>query len=279
MNFIIPIGLLVAIGLIFGIILTVASKLMYVPVDELVTQVRYALPGANCGACGYAGCDDYAAAVGEKREPNVSKCTVGGPDVAARIAEILGVEATVGAAPVAVVLCQGDKTAAKNLMEYGSDMTCKGAASLFGGSKACTFGCLGLGDCVTACEFDAIEIVNGLATVCRENCVGCGACAEACPKSVIKMLTKDDRVNVRCQSMDKARDVMKACKVGCIGCKKCENECKFDAIHVVDGLSKIDYEKCVNCGMCVKVCPTHAIEIIPKTKKVVIKSPQDVKTA
>ena len=268
-----PIILVVGIGLVFGVVLTVASKVMYVPVDEIVAKVREQLPGANCGACGFSGCDGYAAAFGEDRDTPINKCPVGGADLTARLAELLGVEASTAAAPVAVVMCQGNKDVAKDIMEYGSDMTCKKAATLFGGAKSCTFGCLGCGDCTQACNFDAIHIVNGVAVVDRDACVGCGACAKACPKNVIQILTKDDRVAPRCNSKDKAPKTMKNCKLGCIGCKKCEKTCKFDAIHVEDNLARIDYTKCKNCGMCAKECPTGALVVIPKQKKVVVAAP------
>lgn len=265
-----PIILLVGLGLVFGIVLTVAAKIMYVPVDEVVAQVREVLPGANCGACGFSGCDGYAAAFGEDKNTPVNKCPVGGADVAAQIGAILGVEAGEAAAPVAVVMCQGDKSVAKDIMKYGSKMTCKGATQLFGGGKGCTYGCLGLGDCVRACDFGALSIINGVAVVDRDACVGCGVCANTCPKSVIEILTKDDRVSVKCKSTDKGAKVMKNCKNGCIGCKKCENTCKFDAIHVENNLAKIDYDKCKNCGLCAKECPTGAIVVVPKEKKVVV---------
>lgn len=266
-NILLPIVLLGVMGFIFGAVLTFAAKKMEVPVDPIVAEIREELPGANCGACGYAGCDDYAAAFGEDRCTSPSKCPVGGPDLAAKLAEILGVETDDTAQPLAVVMCQGTKTLAKDYLQYEANITCTAAAQLFGGNKACSFGCLGGGDCVRACEFDAITIIDGLAVVDPEKCVGCGACAEACPKDVIEMLTTEDRVKVRCHSTDKGAQVMKACKIGCIGCMRCVKECRFDAIHVENFLAKIDYEKCVNCGACARVCPTKAIELIPRKKK------------
>lgn len=248
-------------------VLTIASKVFHVPVDPIVGQIREELPGANCGACGYAGCDDYAAAFGEDKNTSPSKCPVGGAELAGKLAEILGVEASSSAAPVAVVMCQGSKSKAQDYLKYEANITCTAANQLFGGNKGCAFGCLGGGDCVRACEFDAIDIVDGLAVVDRDKCVGCGACANACPKGVIEMLTKDDRVFVRCHSLDKGAQVMKVCKIGCIGCQRCVKECKFDAIHVENNIAKVDYEKCKNCGACSRVCPTKAIELIPRQKK------------
>lgn len=265
---ILPIVLLVILALFFGIILTIASKVFYVPVDEIVEQVRAELPGANCGACGFSGCDGYAAAFGEDKNTPINKCPVGGADLATKLGELLGVEASASAAPVAVVKCQGNKGVAEDIMRYGSKMTCKAATNLFGGGKSCENGCLGLGDCARACTFGAIQIINGVAVVDRDLCVGCGACAKACPKSVIDMVTQDDRVSVRCNSNNKGAKVMKACKTGCIGCKKCEKACHFDAIHVDNNLATIDYDKCKNCGLCAKECPTGAILALPKQKKV-----------
>ncbi len=262
-----PIILVASVGLIFGIVLTVASKVMYVPVDEVVAKVREALPGANCGACGFSGCDGYAAAFGDDKSTPVNKCPVGGPELITTLSDILGVEADASAPPVAVVMCQGDKSVASDIMKYGSKMTCSGAAQLFGGGKSCASGCLGLGDCVRSCDFGALSIVNGLAVIDRELCVGCGVCAKECPKSIIEILTKDDRVSVRCKSTDKGAKVMKSCKKGCIGCKKCVSACKFDAIQVENNLATIDYEKCKNCGLCAKECPTGAIIVIPKEPK------------
>lgn len=277
-----PILLVVGLGLAFGIILTIAAKLMFVPVDEIVAKIREELPGANCGACGFAGCDDYAAAFEDDKETPINKCPVGGPELAEKLGAILGVEASTGASPVAVVMCQGNNSLAANMMRYGADMTCTGAAQLFGGSKSCSFGCLGLGDCVAACDFDAIHIIDGLAVVDKNSCVGCGACAKACPKSVIEMLTTKDRVSVKCHSKDKGAQVMKSCKIGCIGCKKCEKACPFDSIHVTDNLAQINYETCKNCGLCAKACPTKAIYVVPKEKKVAVKKPaatEETKTA
>lgn len=280
-----PIILLGIMGLAFGAILTFAAKIMHVPVDPIVAEIREELPGANCGACGFAGCDDYAAAFGEDRNTSPSRCPVGGPELAEKLAEILGVEANSAAAPVAVVMCQGNKTLAKDFLQYEANITCTAAAQLFGGNKACAFGCLGGGDCVRACEFDAITIIDGLAVVDYDKCVGCGACAKACPKNVIEMLTKDNRTKVRCHSTDKGGQVMKVCKIGCIGCQKCVKECRFDAIHVNNFLAKIDYEKCVNCGACARVCPTKAIELTPRKKKAkpaakpAAKKPEEAKPA
>ena len=255
-----PVLLVVALGFVFAVILTIASKVFYVPVDETVIKLGEALPGANCGGCGFAGCSDYANALAADPEgvgPN--KCPVGGAAVAAELASILGIEAGSSEPQVAVVMCNGNSQAAKSLSEYQGPVSCKAAASLFGGMNACKYGCLGLGDCTRACNFGAIKICDGVAVVARELCTGCGACAATCPKHVIRIAPAKNKVVVQCQNADKGAQTLKACKNGCIGCGKCAKVCKFDAITIENNHAYIDPEKCKNCGMCAKECPTKAI--------------------
>ena len=255
-----PVLLVVALGFVFAVILTIASKVFYVHVDETVIKLQEALPGANCGGCGFAGCSDYANALAADPDgvgPN--KCPVGGADVAAKLAEILGVEAGSAEPQVAVVQCNGNCSVVKPLSEYQGPESCKAAASLFGGMNACKYGCLGLGDCTRACNFGAIKICDGVAVVARELCTGCGACAATCPKHVIRIAPAKNKVVVQCQNQDKGAQTLKACKNGCIGCGKCAKVCKFDAIVIENNHAYIDPEKCKNCGMCAKECPTKAI--------------------
>ncbi len=255
----IPVLLVVALSFVFAVILTIAAKVFFVPVDETMANLRAELPGANCGACGYAGCDDYANAMAENPEVGPNLCPVGGAEVAAKLAEILGVEAGAAAKDVAVVMCNGHDFAAKKIMEYQGLMTCAAAKQHFGGISACKFGCQGLGDCVTACQFDAIKIINGVAVVDRERCTACGACAKACPQNLIRISPEKNKVLVQCHSNEKGGVTRKACSNGCIGCGKCVTVCKFDSIKVENNLAYIDPETCKNCGACAKVCPTNAI--------------------
>ena len=254
-----PILIVVAIGLVCAAILTIASKVFFVPVDETFALLRAELPGANCGACGYNGCDDYANALAEDHSLSCSLCPVGGADVAAKLAEVLGVEAGSADKEVAVVMCNGHANAAKTIMEYTGVQTCSAAKQFFGGMSACPHGCIGLGDCEAACDFDAIHICDGVAVVNRENCVGCGVCAKTCPNSVIKIQTAKNLVVVQCKNTDKGAVARKACANACIGCGKCAKTCKFDAITVENNVATIDPAKCKNCGMCAKECPTGAI--------------------
>lgn len=268
----IPVLIVVAIGLVAAGILTIASKVFYVPVDETFANLRAELPGANCGACGYAGCDDYANALAEDHSLSTTKCPVGGADVAAKLAEVLGVEAGEADAQVAVVHCNGNKDAAKTIMEYDGVKTCTSAKQFFGGMNACTYGCMGLGDCVSVCQYSAIKVCNGVAVVNRDLCVGCGMCANVCPNHVISVMSKKNLVVVQCKSQEMGKKVMQACKNGCIGCKKCEKSCKFEAIKVENNIATIDYEKCKNCGLCAKECPTGAINNMRQKKAVPVKT-------
>ncbi len=254
-----PILIVVAVGLVCAGILTIASKVFFVPVDETFALLRAELPGANCGACGYNGCDDYANALAADHSLSCSLCPVGGADVAAKLAEVLGVEAGSADKEVAVVMCNGHKDAAKTIMEYKGVQTCSAAKQFFGGLSACPHGCIGLGDCVAACDFDAIHICDGVAVVNRDQCVGCGVCAKTCPNSVIKLQTAKNLVVVQCKNTDKGAVARKACSNACIGCGKCAKACKFEAITVENNVAKIDPAKCKNCGLCAKECPTGAI--------------------
>lgn len=263
---VLPAIIVAVVGLIFGVILTIASKLMYVPVDEKVAAIRDVLPGANCGGCGFAGCDDYAGAFGEDPNLSPSLCPVGGAELAAQIAGILGVEAGEVEEKAAMVMCQGNFGVTKQIMEADRIYTCRTAQAFYGGNWACPHGCLGMGDCQRACNYDAIRIVNGVAVIDREKCIGCGACTKECPNSLIKMVPKKAQVHVACSSVDKGAVTRKLCENGCIGCMKCQKACKFEAIVVENNLARIDADKCKNCGLCAKECPTGAIVNYRKKK-------------
>ncbi len=263
-----PVLLVVAMGFVFAVILTIAAKVFFVPVDETVIKLREQLPGANCGGCGFAGCDDYASALAADPEgvgPN--KCPVGGADCAAALAAILGMEAGSAEPQVATVMCNGNAQAVKSLLEYQGLTTCSAASTLYGGMNQCKYGCLGLGDCTRACNFDAIKICDGVAVVARDLCTGCGACASACPKHVIRIAPAKNKVVVQCHSEDKGAVTRKACSNGCIACGKCTKVCKFEAITVENNHAYIDPEKCKNCGLCAKECPTGAINNMRAKRK------------
>ena len=247
------------LGAVFGLLLAFASKKFHVEVDPRQAAVREALAGANCGGCGFPGCDGYAKAVAEGTAPP-NKCVAGGAETAKKVAEIMGVDAGSDERKIAFVHCSGTDECAEKRFNYSGPQDCR-AAMLFGGksNKTCTFACIGLGNCTKVCKFDAIHVVDGVAKVDRYNCVGCGACAEACPKSIIELLPASQRVAVGCRNKDKGAPVIRMCHVGCIGCGNCQRECPADAITVKDFLAGIDLTKCVGCGHCVNTCPRKII--------------------
>lgn len=261
MNIVSAVLVLFIMGVVFALLLGIAAKVFAVEVDERVPLVRECLPGANCGGCGYAGCDAMASAIVEGTAP-VNGCPVGGAACAAKIAEVLGVEAEAAEPKVAHVHCNGGCNAIDKA-KYEGLQDCTAAMRVVGGPKECAFGCMGLGSCVKECAFDAIHIVDGKALVDPEKCVACGKCVAACPKHLIDLVPKAQKVHVNCMNHDRGAQAMKVCSNACIGCMKCEKTCKFDAIHVVDNVAVIDYDKCKNCKMCAKACPKGAIEPIP----------------
>ena len=257
----------VVLGLAGGVILVLASKFMAVYEDPRIAQITECLAGANCGGCGYPGCDGYAAAVAAGKAP-VNCCVAGGQAAADQIAEIMGVSAGAEEKMVAFVPCSGAEGVAVKRFNYSGPQDCQ-AAMLFGGksNKECRFACIGLGNCARACKFGAMHIVNGVAKVDRDKCVGCMACAEACPKKIIEKVPYKQAVLVGCRNQDKGAVTRKICDVGCIGCMKCQRECPADAITVVDNLAQVDASKCVGCGHCADVCPRHIINWFGKTSK------------
>ena len=256
-----PVITVSAIGLVLGVILVIAAKLMAVPVNQTAEDVRAVLPGANCGACGFAGCDDYAKKLAEDPNTKTNLCIPGGEPVARQISEILGVEFAGVQDVKAVVRCAATFDTAEYKMDYKGPQTCKACSTFYKGHRSCSYGCLGFGDCVDVCKFGALSIENGLAVVDRDLCTGCGACAKACPQLLIALVKSDSLVQVCCSSHDKGAQVRKVCSAGCIGCMRCQKTCEFGAITVKDNLASIDPDKCTNCGKCAEVCPTKVIHI------------------
>ena len=256
---ILPFAALGGLGLVLGLGLAVASKLLAVKVDPNIEKVRDLLPGANCGGCGYPGCDGFAKSVVEG-EAEVGKCTVLSDDNLNAIADLLGVEASIGKRRVARVLCRGDEENCGHKFEYFGVSDCRAAAMLAGGPASCRFACVGLLTCAKACPFDAIYLnEHGIAAVHEDRCTGCGRCAEACPKDAIQVMDEDNIVYINCRNTDKGKAVMSVCKAGCIGCGLCAKKCPHGALTMVDNLPVFDYDKCRNCGVCAVVCPKGSI--------------------
>ena len=262
---VLSVAVVAVLGLILGVILAVASKVMEVKEDERIGHVRELLPGANCGACGYAGCDDYAKAIIESGAAT-NLCIPGADGVAKAISDLLGVEASDVVEMVAVVRCKGtctgDDPKTSDKMIYTGIPSCAACNMTFSGKGACDYGCLGFGDCVNVCPNDAIHVVDGVAVVDRRKCIGCGLCAKTCPKKIIDMIPDVKPIWVQCSNQDKGAVTRKVCSTGCIGCKRCEKECPADAIHVENNLAAIDVEKCIDCGKCAEVCPAHCISVL-----------------
>ncbi|NLM97214.1 MAG: Fe-S cluster domain-containing protein [Halanaerobiaceae bacterium] len=247
-------GALLAIGLGF------AAKAFKIETDERIDRIDEALPGANCGACGFAGCSALAEAIVRGEAP-VNACPVGGSATAELIAEIMGTEAAASEKKAAQVLCNGGLEETEQQAEYQGIQSCKAANMVSGGTKSCQYGCLGLGDCVLACPFDAIVMnENGLPEIDVDKCTACGECVRACPRSIITLAPVSKKNHIRCSSHDQGKVVRKICAVGCIGCGICVKTCPVGAISMVENLAVIDYEKCINCGLCAEKCPTKTIE-------------------
>jgi Na+-translocating ferredoxin:NAD+ oxidoreductase RNF subunit RnfB len=252
------------IGMVSAGLLYVTSRRFEVYENPLIAQVQEALPAANCGGCGYPGCSGFAAACVNAHSLDDLLCPVGGAAVMSQVAVILGKNAGSADPKVAVVRCNGNCEARPRVNQYNGVKNCAVASSLYGGETGCSYGCLGYGDCVTACTFGAIAInpATGLPEVLEDKCTSCGACVKACPKNIIELRKKGPksrRIFVSCVNKDKGGVARKACSNACIGCSKCEKECPFEAITVAGNLAYIDAQKCRLCRKCTVVCPTHAI--------------------
>ncbi len=247
------------IGLFVGLFLGIAAIKFKVKVDEKEEAVLAALPGNNCGGCGFPGCSGLATAIA-KGEAAVNACPVGGEPVGKVIAEIMGVEAEETERKVAFVHCQGDCDKTTLDYEYTGIEDCRMLSFVpNGGAKSCNYGCLGYGSCVKVCPFDAIHVENGVAVVDKEKCKACGKCIEVCPKNLISLEPYEAKHIVACSSKDKGPVTMKACTVGCIGCGICVKNCPAEAIKVENFHAVIDQEKCTGCGTCKEKCPKKAI--------------------
>ena len=247
------------VSLFLAILLSLVSRFFAVEEDETAKRIRACLPGINCGACGYKGCDDYAAALADgAAKPNL--CVPGAESAAREIGEILNVEVESPKDVVAYVHCNGTCEAAVKKAVYVGIDSCRAAAAIYGGPEACNYGCMGLGDCVRVCPADAICTRDGIARVDTRRCLGCGLCVDACPTHVISLVPQETAVAVMCNNHDKGAEARKACTNACIACKKCEKACPVQAIAVTDNLAQIDYTKCIACGACVSTCPTGCLK-------------------
>ena len=260
MEILVPIIAVCIIGLICGVGLSVASSVMAVKEDERFPAIRECLPGANCGACGYTGCDGYAKALLEPGT-KTNLCVPGSTAVAKKLSEVLGVEAEDVVEKKAVLHCSGTCQASSVKHDYRGIQSCAAAKLFFGGAGSCVFGCVGLGDCEKVCPQGAICLNDGIATINPRLCGGCGLCASTCPQKIIEVVPVTVKTTVGCSNHQKGAATRKVCTAGCIGCKKCEKVCEQGAITVVNNLAVIDYSKCTACGECVKNCTTGCLKL------------------
>lgn len=267
---------LVGLGVASALVLYMASKKFQVFEDPRIDQVEEVLPKSNCGGCGFPGCRAFAEALVKADDISDLKCPVGGSATMTKVSEILGKAVADVKPQLAVVRCNGSCEHRPKLNIYDGAMSCTVAAALYGGETGCSYGCLGCGDCVVACKFDAMYMdeATGLPVVIEENCVACGKCVEACPKNIIELRNvgpKSRRIFVSCVNKDKGAVAKKACAVACIGCSKCFKVCPHEAITMADNLAYIDDDKCKLCRKCVEECPTfsiHELNFPPRKKKV-----------
>ncbi len=258
-----------ALGAAFGVILSYAKIKLHVERDPRLGYIAEALPGANCGACGFPGCSGYAMKILEGSAP-INLCMVGGADAVEKISRIMDIKAEALRPKIARVHCQGGRDVANNRFEYNGPRSCAAAQQIREGFKTCAYGCLGLEDCMIACPFGAIHMSDtGLPVISRELCTGCGNCVTACPRDIISLVDSGFDVHVICRNTEKAPVMKKGCSVGCIACNRCVKACKEvfaenpeveTAITMSNFLADIDYTLCINCGKCAEVCPQKVIE-------------------
>lgn len=281
-SLVLPIVITVVLAALLGVVIVIVANAFALPVDPRFDEIRAILPGANCGACGYSGCDGYARAMCDGDTSDCARCPVGGSDVALDLAATLGQAAPSFTAQVAQVMCQGTTDHTQKRYEYSGTMSCAAAHGLFSGPNSCTYGCMGYGDCAAACPYAAIDLEKGIAVIDRDRCTACGLCVKTCPKNLIDIVPK--RLNtfaVRCRNKWPGAQTRKNCSIGCIGCRKCYNVCEYGAIAMDGPLAVIDQAKCVQCGKCRPVCPTGAIAqgLTPIQEVLLVSAPRSVDKA
>jgi Na+-translocating ferredoxin:NAD+ oxidoreductase RNF subunit RnfB len=263
---------LAGLGTVFGVGIAMAAKRFAVEIDPRVEKVKDVLAHAHCGACGYAGCEQYAEAVVKNPDVSPNLCIPAGAKGAEAVALITGKKAEIKEPQFARIMCQGSSNKSRRKFKYEGVIDCRAAVLAGGGDKSCAYGCLGYGTCSRVCPFSAITMSDaGLPVVDITKCTGCRKCEQACPKKVIEVLPASKMVLVSCHSKDKGGDTKKNCDVGCIACGICVKVCPFDAPSVQNSFSRIDVDKCKVCGLCVTKCPTKAIyDYLPSRPKALV---------
>ena len=256
-----PILIISIISIISGLCLSIASVVMKVPQNKKIDEILKVLPGANCGACGFSGCEGYAKALAEgKSTPGL--CSPGGDVVSKKLSNILGCDEKKVDKKIAYIACNGTCNNTKPTTIYNGMSSCSAATLINNNNGTCPYGCLGFGDCVNTCKYNAITVENNIAKIDANKCIGCGMCVKTCPKNIIKLIKIKNQSIVNCSNNDKGPSTKKACKVGCLGCKLCEKTCKYNAIKVENNLANIDINKCTGCGECREICPNSCISTV-----------------
>lgn len=258
---------LLSLGFVSASVLAVASKLLYVEEDPRIEVVTEALPGANCGGCGFAGCEAYAAAVINDPSVEPNKCCAGGPEVTQRVAELTGKAAGDSDPKVAFRRCMKIEGEVVKNFEYAGIHSCAGAKMVQNGPDACAYSCLGFGDCVKACPFDAMWIENDMVHISPSKCTSCGTCVRVCPNGILELIPRRARVMIFCSSKDKGKAVKDVCEVGCISCGACIKKCPAQCISMVDDRIVINHKACLaygqSCGeVCVEKCPRDILRCL-----------------
>ncbi len=259
--------ILCCVGFAASVILYFVSKKFAVTEDERIGQVEAVLPNTNCGGCGQPGCHAFAEAVVKAEDLTSLHCPVGSNDVMKKVADLLGIKAVEKDPFIAVVRCSGSFEYRKKTNVYDGAPSCTIAAALYAGDTGCAYGCLGLGECVDACDFEAMYMDErtGLPVVIEDKCTACNACVKACPKNILELWPKgkkNQRVYVACLNEEKGSTARKACEVACSGCAKCFEACRYEAITMTNSLALIDYEKCKLCMECIDVCDVRNIQAV-----------------
>lgn len=264
-QYLLPILFFLVLGAASGVLLTVASRLLHVEKDKTVEKITEALPGANCGGCGFSGCEGYAAAVASGEAP-ANLCKPGGAEVTAAVSAIMGVEAVTAEREYAFVRCNGTCDACSDKFTYIGTGTCAAVEKFYNGKRSCSYGCHGLGDCAAVCEENAIRIENGIAVINPKLCKGCGRCVKACPNHLITMVKESQRAAVQCSSADTGKVTKAACSNGCLGCGICVKKCPQGAVVLNNNHAEINGDKCTGCGTCISACPVKCIHFLPECK-------------